>query len=436
MLILAASTQRTLGLVIAIIVAGGVALYLLMNIFSGRKEIGAELELAPNRKPYFDDAELESKRLDLSLAAGVGTLAIIALALPLYWLGEPGRTEGRADFTTGQFERRGEGSYEELCSSCHAAAGVGGSAAYTVLDDNGRFISSVNWTAPALNTVLYRFSVEEVTHILNYGRPQSPMPAWGEPGGGPLTTQQLEEIVEYLKIIQLTPEQMTEEIRAGLRDELVTEVRDANPDAADTLADEAASDAAKTAAQAVLTTAYNELVPGLGDAIDAVAALAGDADASLEAIEEATTEVDELLNGHIDELAATDTVRYGELLFNNPAGAGAYSCARCHTAGSSWDADGALAANPALEGLVDHEVPGGGGFGPGLLSVENQFTSAEAQTAFVSLGCTENQQYGNNGVCEPSGQMPGFGVDATELEGAMLTTDQIAAIVEYERGLE
>jgi hypothetical protein len=32
--------------------------------------------------------------------------------------------------------------------------------------------------------------------------------------------------------------------------------------------------------------------------------------------------------------------------------------------------------------------------------------------------------------------MPGFGPNATELEGALLSLEQIAAIVEYERGLE
>jgi mono/diheme cytochrome c family protein len=402
MLIQAVSTQRTIGLVIALTVAGGFAVYVLVNVFaSGRKEIGAERELAPNRKPYYDDETLETKRLDRSLAAGVGTLALISLALPLYWLGEPGRQEGFDEFTLDQWSIRGEEQYVALCSACHGAGAVGGQAAYTVLDEEGRFVASVNWSAPALNTILYRFSVEEVTHILNYGRPQSPMPAWGAPGGGPLTSQRLEEIIEYIKEIQLTPEEMSEEVRAGLRDDIIGEVRAEN-DGDD------------------VTAAFNDLVDGLGDAIEA-----GD-----------NAAVTALLDGYLDDLAANDIERYGELLFNNSAGAGGYNCARCHTAGSSWGADDVLAANPDLEGLVQPEVPGGGGFGPSLLAVETQFESAESQEAFISLGCTENQQYGRYGVCEPSGQMPGFGVNATELEGAMLSPEQIAAIVAYERGLE
>ena len=94
MTLYAASTPRTIGLVLAIIVAVGFAIYVLFNIRAGRKEIGAEVELAPNRKPYYDDETLETKRLDIALSAGVAVLIIIALCLPLYWLGEPGRQEG------------------------------------------------------------------------------------------------------------------------------------------------------------------------------------------------------------------------------------------------------------------------------------------------------------------------------------------------------
>ena len=143
-----------------------------------------------------------------------------------------------------------------------------------------------------------------------------------------------------------------------------------------------------------------------------------------------------LLDNYLSILAETNAAKYGEYLFNNPAGAGAYACARCHTAGSSWNADNELAKNPNLQGLINAEVPGGGGFGPSLIGVTSQFSSAEDQSAFVSVGCESNLQYGLNGVCEPSGQMPGFGPNATELEGSMLSLEQIAAIVEYERGLE
>ena len=99
-----------------------------------------------------------------------------------------------------------------------------------------------------------------------------------------------------------------------------------------------------------------------------------------------------------------------------------------------------LAENPGLAGLVDPEVAASGGFGPTLIGIESQFESVGSHQDFVSLGCAANLQYGNNGVCEPSGQMPGFGAGATDLAtenaGRMLSDADIAAIVAYERSLQ
>jgi mono/diheme cytochrome c family protein len=420
MTIIAASTQRTIGLVLALVVAAGFSIYVLFNIIKGRKEIGAEIELAPNRKLYYDDATLETRRLDIALAAGVALLIVIALALPLYWLGEPGRQEGFDNLTQTQFASRGGEAYEELCAQCHGAGGVGGQAAYTVLDEQGRYIESVNWAAPALNTVLYRFSADEVTHILNYGRPQSPMPAWGGPGGGPLTTQQIETIVGYLSVIQLTPEQMAEEVQAGLRESVLNQVREIMTGATET----------------ELQEAFNELFDGLGDVIVEQSEIQQDPKADVNELEEAKMNVEHAVDQYLVQLAADNAEIYGKYLFNNPAGAGAYACARCHTAGSSWNANEVLDGNSKLQGLIDPEYPGSGGFGPSLIGVSSQFTSASSQSQFIAVGCQANSQYGLNGVCEPSGQMPGFGYNATDLEGSLLSPEQIDAIVEYERGLE
>ena len=60
--------------------------------------------------------------------------------------------------------------------------------------------------APALNTVLYRFDEDEVRYILTYGRPGSPMSAWGLAGGGPMNAQQIETLIAYLKSIQIPRE--------------------------------------------------------------------------------------------------------------------------------------------------------------------------------------------------------------------------------------
>ncbi len=55
--------------------------------------------------------------------------------------------------------------------------------------------------------MLLRFSPEEVTQVIVYGRPGTPMPAWGIAGGGALPEQPVHDLVNYLKSIQITPEE-------------------------------------------------------------------------------------------------------------------------------------------------------------------------------------------------------------------------------------
>lgn len=197
-------------IVIAFVVA------VVLNTLRGRKEVGAELELAANRKPYLSDEELEGKKLDRTLGVGLVTLAVIGVTLPLYWLGEPGRQEEAVVVFDESFVRRGTALYVEACADCHGPAAVGGVAETPLLNDRGEFVEMVAWQSPALDTVLYRYSRDEVFEILQWGRPQSPMPAWGELGGGPWTDQQLWNVIDYLESIQLPAQEVREQVAAEL----------------------------------------------------------------------------------------------------------------------------------------------------------------------------------------------------------------------------
>jgi mono/diheme cytochrome c family protein len=214
-MVLAADVQKVVGYTLAIILTIGFAIAVALNMRKGRKEVGSEVELAANRKPYYDDDTLETRKLDRTLQLGLLTLVVIAVALPLYWLAEPGRQDDRVEGWNDTFVKRGEELYNEgaNCAACHGPEGTGGAATYTLTAPNGDFVASVSWQAPALDTVLYRYSREEVTFILNYGRGFSPMPAWGELGGGPLTTQQIANIVDYLQSIQLPPNENQEQVQ-------------------------------------------------------------------------------------------------------------------------------------------------------------------------------------------------------------------------------
>jgi cytochrome c553 len=221
--VLAASTVRVVGIVIALLALAGFVVYALVNIRAGRDEIGSEVELAPNRKPYFDDEQLEGTRLDRSLMSGLVMLGIVALGLPLYWLNEPGRQSGAVETFDEIFADRGEDLFATTaeggfnCAGCHGPEGVGGVAPATLTTGDGDFVATASWKGPALNTVLLRYDESEVLDILIYGRPFSPMPPWGEDGGGPLTAQQLDELIAYMWSFQLTPEEARGEVEDGLR---------------------------------------------------------------------------------------------------------------------------------------------------------------------------------------------------------------------------
>src|SRR4029453_11678336 len=92
--VLAASTVTAVGAVIVAIILIGFGIYVAVNIRTGRAEAGSEVELAPNRKPYLDDEELETSKLDRPLRWALIALVVVGVGLPLYWLNEPSPPRG------------------------------------------------------------------------------------------------------------------------------------------------------------------------------------------------------------------------------------------------------------------------------------------------------------------------------------------------------
>jgi cytochrome c553 len=377
--VLAASTVTVVGAVIASVILIGFVVYVIVNIHGGRSEAGSEIELAPNRKPYLDDEELETSKLDRTLRWALISLVIVAVGLPLYWLNEPSRLSGAVEGFQRQFVSRGERTYTEgsQCENCHGPDGTGGQAPYTITDADNKFVAQVNWRAPALNTVLLRYSEDEVTFVINYGRPFSPMPGWGAAvNKGPLNEQQISDVVAYLESIQLSPEEAQRQAQIALAEEL-----------------------------------------GLLEA--------GESDDA--AIDAALARID---------YQDTET---GRALFNLEVAGGAYACARCHTRGWSIIPDSVETQDPN-EDLSDYRgfPDGSGALGPNLTGglVPKQFASVEELELFVSTGSIEGEQYGNNGI--GSGKMPGFGdnPNTENVEGdGMMTEEMIAAIAAYEDSL-
>ncbi|MDD9368485.1 MAG: c-type cytochrome [Acidimicrobiales bacterium] len=377
--VLAASTVTTVGATIVVLIVLGLLVYVWVNLREGRAEIGSEVELAPNRKPYYDDDELETTVLNRTLRWALVLLVIIAVGLPLYWLNEPARMEGAVENFDSTFVHRGETQYVEgsQCQNCHGPEGTGGQASTTIFDAEGEFLATINWRAPALDTVLLRFSREEVEYIINYGRPGTPMPGWGaEVGKGPLSPQQVRDLIYYLDSIQLS------------------------------------SDEAKLEAETALATQLGLVEEG----------------ASEDEIDEAIASID-----YEDEAT-------GEAAFNLEAASGAFACARCHTRGWSIITEGDDAVTPADADLSYHTPfpDGSGAFGPNLTGgiVPREFATFEELVAFITIGSIDGEPYGNNN--QGRGGMPGFGdnPNTEEVEGdGMLPPEYIAAIARYVGGL-
>jgi mono/diheme cytochrome c family protein len=397
-----ATVYRTIGLTLAVLVVVAVVVYVIVNVvFSGKPELGAELELAPNRKPYFDDETLEGPKLTRALSLGLVLVTICAAGIPVLWVMEPARQENAANGFGEKFVSRGEGLYATAsdehpfglgCAGCHGGTAGGIREDYVLTDATTGDVQVVDWRAPATNTVLLRYSREEVRFILAYGRPGTPMPAWGVAGGGPLNDQQLQNLIDYLESEQLTPEEAQEQAAATVETYRDAEFEDGDP----------------------VFGSDGEILFNLG-------------------------------------------------LLDNFAGA-AYACARCHTAGWSYappplalGPDGNPITGPEGQIIVDREAfeaitelnGCGGALGPSLCDgvTERQFPDETDQADFVAAGSQTGLGYGTRG--QGSGKMPGFSTRPGEpglywINGGqprdpgpgMLTFEQVEEIVAYERGLE
>jgi len=221
-LLLGATTQQRLGVAFVVLLVLGWAIFLVYSLKRSGEAPGDEMITAPNRRPYFDDEALEGPRLERAQIWAVITLFITVLGLFVYWLDEPSRQAGAVVGFDKRAAHRGlvlfqpatsaipEGNIGHFgCGECHGSVGQGGVVEYSITDDLGRS-RPVKWSAPSLDDVLLRFDEDEVRQTITYGRANTPMPPWGVEGGGPMNTQQVDDLIEYIKEIQLTPAEAKE----------------------------------------------------------------------------------------------------------------------------------------------------------------------------------------------------------------------------------
>jgi len=462
---------------------GGLIIYVVRSVLAP-KRAARDDKTPANLTPFLEDEDLESRRLERVQAWSLIFAAVFAISLPLYWLREPTRQHQSTSYFDKNSVARGavlfansaspeyNAAVSLQCANCHGQKGVGGVAPTTV---NG---VNVNWKVPPLNTEALRFEEDtdclsqsrrqpnticDLSDIITYGRPGTPMQPWGVVGGGPKNDQSISDLVSYIESIQLTPAQSQQAETDAL---VAARSDDASkytcPEYMTCPGLELAS-AQKTLAAAKVDLATKRAA--VQKSLNAAGATDADLTAQCTDIQKQADAAPTPLSGTaLDQavacgsfLTATTTVRSdqaavawseewkkrranvtdGQLLFE-------LNCARCHTEGwSSFDPTVPPGSGKGVDllGLAGGGGGTGGGIGFNLRAgdLTRRFGSDadggfQAQVDFVSGGSAPFKPYGNLGL--GSGKMPGFGQAATAAAphlGAMLTAEQIKKIVYYER---
>lgn len=184
-------------LTIAIVVFLAWIGYLVLN--SRRKVLPPE-EAPPNQEFFMDDEGLENNRLTRVLTAAVIAAGVLAIVMPIYFVNETSRQEAAAEEIVEDYIHFGEEWWVKFeCGSCHGPDGGGGAA--DIVEERSGLTAA--WAAPANNDVFYRYSEEEVRHWIVNGRAGTPMPASGLEGGGAMTVQEVDQVITYLRSLQI-----------------------------------------------------------------------------------------------------------------------------------------------------------------------------------------------------------------------------------------
>lgn len=124
------------------------------------------------------------KREDYSpvVAIGLGLAVVLLLAFGAYWVGDGPRLEAAAAGLRHERVRRGESLYADQCAACHGLEGQGG-------------------VGPALKdrTVLKNTPDQIFFSVIRSGVPNTQMPSWSVDFGGPLTDEDIHDLVAFLR---------------------------------------------------------------------------------------------------------------------------------------------------------------------------------------------------------------------------------------------
>lgn len=230
MIPLAATDNRVTTAIIASVAIVAFFGFLVVTAVGGPRKRRAEIPFG--FRPGPSDAELETRTLDRWVGLAMISMIFMAVFLPVYWLREPTRISLKENQFLKESVERGDGLFSPAgttaasvgCAQCHGTGGVGGTATFTLIDHKTGKPVQVTYAEPPLRLAVARYtaagkSLPEVTQILRdaieRGRPGTPMPTWGLNFGGPLNSQAIDDIINYILSIQVSVTPMQKPINAA-----------------------------------------------------------------------------------------------------------------------------------------------------------------------------------------------------------------------------
>ena len=226
---------RTILILFNVALILGFAGFVIYRVVSLRRN--PEPKQPDNLTPFFDDDVLEGAHLERALGVALIALVVVVLALLAYFIWEPFREADANDGFKDRSIERGavlfansaskeyDSTKSLLCANCHGIDGGGGTAPFVVKSEDPRcdpnqvvdaklaeeqpycLPAQVAWAAPNLRCASLKYDRQQLTQIITYGRPGTPMPAWGVLSGkGALQEQSIQDLVNYVESLGTTPD--------------------------------------------------------------------------------------------------------------------------------------------------------------------------------------------------------------------------------------
>jgi mono/diheme cytochrome c family protein len=140
----------------------------------------------PPSGPKEFEPEWLQRSLDRYLMWGLAFMLVLIVAFPIYRLRESTLRSDAKVAQQANYVKGGSALFQQNCSTCHGPQGTGGSTAPTL--HSKEFLSGT--------------ADNQIQLLISTGVPGSSMSPWSQDFDGPLTSEQIKELVVYLRSLE------------------------------------------------------------------------------------------------------------------------------------------------------------------------------------------------------------------------------------------